>query len=262
MSFRVLYFHSKLWKKADSGYLFCFPFFSADLDGEDHRITCRADYMSPAFLTFLDWVAHKAPFGARSNINAAIPREVYVNFMERSMQRHTKPGAREKLAQGDCPPVEIPSQIMFWPDTFHHVPLAGWKEYLRDVHAAAPLGDGGIGGFDYSDADEPEDDLDNRQGFRDDDFLLETAGSGDPSHSVARESESNLNVTAAAVAEARATAAASRLASGFSATGAAAASRQASGASATGAAPASRQASRAAATAAAGADDRSRGTVT
>jgi len=215
--------------------------------------------MSPAFLTFLDWVAHKAPFGARSNINAAIPREVYVNFMERSMQRHTKPGAREKLAQGDCTPVEIPSQIMFWPDTFHHVPLAGWKEYLRDVHAAAPLGDGGIGGFDYSDADEPEDDLDNRQGFRDDD--LETAGSGDPSHSVARESESNLNVTAAAVAEARATAAASRQASGFSATGAAAASRQASGASATGAAPASRQASRPAATAAAaGADARSRGT--
>ena len=161
------------------------------------------------------------------------------------MQRHTKPGAREKLAQGDCTPVEIPSQIMFWPDTFHHVPLAGWKEHLRDVLAAAPLGDGGIGGFDYSDADEPEDDLDNRPGFRDGDILLEPAGSGDPSHSV--ESEFNLNVTAAAVAEARATAAASR---------------QASGASATGAAAASRQASRAAATAAAGADDRSRGTVT
>ena len=58
--------------------------------------------MSPAFLSFLDWVAHKAPFGPRSNINAAIPREVYVNFIERSgtSRKHgTVPGSTERLVK-------------------------------------------------------------------------------------------------------------------------------------------------------------------
>jgi hypothetical protein len=60
----------------------------------------RVQYMSPQFLTMIDWCVHKAPFGSRVTYEKLVDVEVVRKFLTECYEQHTSEGAREQLAEG------------------------------------------------------------------------------------------------------------------------------------------------------------------